>query len=67
VSSAIDEHHVPYVVALTGGRREVVQPFDLLGLGDEFRQGADGVLDGGLRIDAVLVVQINVIGAEPLQ
>jgi hypothetical protein len=35
--------------------------------GDELRQGADGVLDGRLRIDAVLVVQIDVIGAQPLQ
>ena len=38
-----------------------------LALGDELRQGADGVLDGGLRIDAVLVVQIDVVGAQPLQ
>jgi len=27
--SAIDDGHVPFVVALAGGRREVVQPFDL--------------------------------------
>ena len=29
--SAVDDGHVPFVVALAGGRREVVQPFDLLG------------------------------------
>src|SRR5882762_7082100 len=29
--SAVDYGHVPFVMALTGGRREVVQPFDLLG------------------------------------
>src|SRR3989442_355192 len=35
--------------------------------GDEFGQGADGVLDGRVRIDSVLVVQIDVVGAQPLQ
>ena len=29
--SAVDDGHVPFVVAFAGGRREVVQPFDLLG------------------------------------
>ena len=38
-----------------------------LALGDELGQGADGLLDGGLRVDAVLVVQVDVVGAEPLQ
>ena len=38
-----------------------------LARGDELGQGADGVLDGRLRIDAVLVVQIDVVGAQPLQ
>ena len=28
--SAVDDGHVPFVMALTGGRRQVVQPFDLL-------------------------------------
>src|SRR6266700_27965 len=28
--SAVDDGHVPFVVALAGGRREVVQPFDML-------------------------------------
>ena len=38
-----------------------------LALGDECGQGADGVLDGRLRIDPVLVVQVDVVGAQPLQ
>ena len=38
-----------------------------LALGDQLGQGADGVLDGGLRVDPVLVVQVDVVGAEPLQ
>jgi hypothetical protein len=29
--SAVDDGHVPFFVALAGGRCEVVQPFDLLG------------------------------------
>ena len=29
--SAVDAGHVPLVVALAGGRREVIQPYDLLG------------------------------------
>jgi hypothetical protein len=29
--SAIDGNHVPFVVALAGGRRKVLQSFDLLG------------------------------------
>jgi hypothetical protein len=29
--SAVDDGHIPLVVALAGGRRQVVQPFDLLG------------------------------------
>src|SRR5207249_5096528 len=29
--SAVDDRHVPFVVALAGGRREVAQPLDLLG------------------------------------
>src|SRR6266568_709361 len=38
-----------------------------LALGDQIGQGADGVLDVGLRIDPMLVVQVDVVGAEPLQ
>ena len=30
-------------------------------------QSADGIFDGGLRVDPVLVVEIDVVGAEPLQ
>ena len=29
--SAVDDRHIPFVVTLAGGRREVVQPFYLLG------------------------------------
>jgi len=29
--SAVDDRHIAFVVALTCGRRKVVQPFDLLG------------------------------------
>ena len=28
--SAVDDGHVPFVVALAGCRREVIQPFDML-------------------------------------
>ena len=38
-----------------------------LALGDELGQGADGVLDRRVRVDAVLVVEVDVVGAEPLQ
>ncbi len=38
-----------------------------LALGDQLGQGACGVLDRGLRIDPMLVVQVDVVGAEPLQ
>jgi hypothetical protein len=38
-----------------------------LALGDPFGQGADGFLDGGVRIDPVLVVQVDMIRAEPLE
>ena len=33
----------------------------------EFGQGAHGVFDGGLGIDPVLVIQVDMVGAEPLQ
>ena len=38
-----------------------------LAFGDQFGQGADRLLDGRVRIDTVLVVQVDVVGAEPLQ
>jgi hypothetical protein len=38
-----------------------------LALGDELGQRTDGVLDGRVRVDPVLVVQIDVIGAQPLE
>ena len=38
-----------------------------LALGDQLGQRADGVLDRGVRVDPVLVVQVDVVGAEPLQ
>jgi hypothetical protein len=34
---------------------------------DECGQGADGVLDRRVRIDSVLVVQIDMVGGQPLQ
>jgi hypothetical protein len=36
-----------------------------LAFGDQFGQGAGGLLDGGVRVDPVLVVQVDVVGAEP--
>ena len=49
--SAVDDGHVPFVVALTGGRREVVQPFDLLGAQlDAVRGGV--LLDAGHPLGA---------------
>ena len=38
-----------------------------LALGDQFGDGADGVLDRGVGVDAVLVVEVDVVGAEPAQ
>ena len=38
-----------------------------LALGDQLGHAADGVLDGGLRIDPVLVIQVDVVRTEPLQ
>jgi hypothetical protein len=38
-----------------------------LALDHQLGQGADGVFDGCLRVDPVLVVQVDVVGAEPLQ
>jgi hypothetical protein len=35
--------------------------------GDQLGQGADGVLDGGVRVDPVLVVEVDVVRAEPLE
>jgi hypothetical protein len=36
-----------------------------LALGDQLGQRADGILDRGFRIDAVLIVEIDVVGAKP--
>ena len=38
-----------------------------LALGDQLADRADGLLDRGVRVDPVLVVQVDVVGAEPLQ
>jgi hypothetical protein len=38
-----------------------------LALGDQLGQSADGLLDGGLRVHPMLVVEVDVVGAEPLQ
>ena len=38
-----------------------------LALGDQLGQRADGVLDRRAGIDPVLVIQVDVVGAEPLQ
>ena len=38
-----------------------------LSLGHQFGEGADGVLDGSVRVDAVLVVEVDAVGSEPLQ
>jgi hypothetical protein len=56
--SAVDDGHVPYVVALTGGRHEVVQPFDLLGaqldaVGGGVLLDAGNPLGAGNRSDVV--------------
>src|SRR5882762_4903749 len=56
--SAVDYGHVPFVMALTGGRREVVQPFDLLGaqldaVGHGILLDAGNPLGAGNRSDVV--------------
>ena len=38
-----------------------------LALGDQFGERADGLFDRRVRVDAVLVVQVDVVGAEPPQ
>ena len=38
-----------------------------LALSHEFGQGADAVLDRRLRIDPMLVVQVDVVGAQTAQ
>src|SRR4029077_6668427 len=43
--SAVDDGHVSFVVAIAGGRREIVQPFNLLGA----QLDAPG---GGVLLDA---------------
>ena len=51
-----------------GPRRRLreAQPAHLAGR-DELGHGADGLFDGDLGIDAVLVVEVDVIDAEALQ
>ena len=43
--SAVDDGHIPFVVTLPRGRREVVQPLDLLGAQLE-------AVGGGVLLDA---------------
>jgi hypothetical protein len=38
-----------------------------LSLGHQFGEDADGVLDGSVRVDPVLVVEVDAVGSEPLQ
>ena len=38
-----------------------------LALGDQLGQGADGVLDGRVRVDPVLVVEVDAVGTQPLE
>src|SRR5439155_27077779 len=38
-----------------------------LALGDQPGQSADGVLDGRVRVDAMLVIQVDAVGSEPGQ
>jgi hypothetical protein len=38
-----------------------------LALGHQFGEGANGVLDGSVRVDPVLVVEVDAVGAQPLQ
>src|SRR5467141_1459597 len=60
--SAVDYGHVPFVMALTGGRREVVQPFDLLGaqldaVGGGVLLDAGNPLGAGNRSDVVTLCE----------
>jgi hypothetical protein len=38
-----------------------------LAFGDQLGHGADGVLDGGVLVDPVLVVEVDSVGAKALQ
>ncbi len=38
-----------------------------LSLGHQLGERADGVLNGGVRVDPVLVVEVDVVGTQPLQ
>jgi hypothetical protein len=38
-----------------------------LPFGHELGQGADGVLDRGVRVDAVLVVDVDAVGPQALE
>ena len=60
--SMVDNGHVPFVVALAGGRRQVVQPFDLLGVqldavGRDVLLDASDPLGAGDRGDVVALRQ----------
>src|SRR3954454_6614238 len=68
------------VFGLQRGRRmHGVRPADRLGaglgqsdmahlaFGDQLAQRADRLFDGRVRVDAVLVVEVDVVGAEPLE
>lgn len=60
--SAVDDSHISFVVALADGRREVVQPFDLLGVhldavGRDVLLDASDPLGAGDRGDVVALRQ----------
>src|SRR5947207_2270418 len=38
-----------------------------LSLCHQLAQGADGVLDGGVRVDPMLVIEVDAVGTQPLQ
>ena len=59
---------VDLVGAADGGGRGFgeAEVFDLAGL-DELGHGADGVFDGGVGIDAMLVVEVDVVEAKALE
>ena len=64
--SAVDDRHVPFVVALAGGRREVVQPFDLVGaqldaVGGGVLLDAGNPLGAGNRSDVVTLRQLTAV------
>jgi hypothetical protein len=38
-----------------------------LSVGHQLGQGADGVLDGRVRVDPMLVIEIDAVSTQPLQ